>query len=170
MLVIKPVLSFLSVRTNHPPPFHLKKKKKMNEKCENEMESLEMNLLELENKVIRDDPADGTSPEEERNGHHTFGEIMIHQFIEVIEFVLGSISNTASYLRLWALSLAHSQLASVGYHSLKVFLEMTILGNIRSGNIVGIFLGFPVFFGATVGVLMTMDLLECFLHTLRLHW
>lgn len=94
---------------------------------------------------------------------HDISEIFIHQMIETIEFVLGSISNTASYLRLWALSLAHGQLA-------RVFLDMTVLNQLKGGSAIGAVAGFPIFVGATFGVLMCMDLMECFLHTLRLHW
>jgi len=90
-------------------------------------------------------------------------ETGVHQLIETIEFVLGCISNTASYLRLWALSLAHGQLS-------KVFLQNILEEGLVKGSTVAIFLGFPIWASVTVGVLMVMDFLECGLHTLRLHW
>lgn len=100
--------------------------------------------------------------EEDDHEEHGFGEILIHQAIETIEFVLGMVSNTASYLRLWALSLAHSELATV-------FWEKAMLSTLNV-NFVAAFIGYGIFAGVTFGVLLMMDVLECFLHALRLHW
>ena len=94
---------------------------------------------------------------------HPFSELFIHQLIETIEFVLGTISNTASYLRLWALSLAHGQLS-------RVFFDKTLGMAIEADSIVLMTLTFFIFASVTLFVLMFMDVLECFLHDLRLHW
>lgn len=93
-----------------------------------------------------------------------FSEVMVHQTIETIEFALGSISSTASYLRLWALSLAHAELSTVFWD----------LGLVQLGLGVGPFIVTFAVFGLwlilTVGVIMVMETLSAFLHALRLHW
>jgi V-type H+-transporting ATPase subunit a len=95
-----------------------------------------------------------------------FGEVFIHQIIETIEYVLGTVSHTASYLRIWALSLAHQQLSLVFFQKT---LSMGLNMNYPANGFALYFL-FGAWFGVTVGVLLGMDVLECFLHTLRLHW
>lgn len=104
-------------------------------------------------------------PVKKVDDEHSPSEIFVHQLIETIEYVLGCISNTASYLRLWALSLAHSQLS-------EVFFDKLVKSSIANG-FVGIpmmVIGFIFLAGITFGVLLCMDSMECFLHTLRLHW
>ena len=112
------------------------------------------------NNYINDNEEQANS---QRKNKMSITDLAVNQIIETIEYVLGTVSHTASYLRLWALSLAHAQLA-------KVFFDITLLGSIQNGNILGMFAGFFLLANITLGVLMGMDLLECTLHTLRLHW
>uniref|UniRef100_A0A7I4DTF4 V-type proton ATPase subunit a n=2 Tax=Physcomitrium patens TaxID=3218 RepID=A0A7I4DTF4_PHYPA len=92
-----------------------------------------------------------------------FSEVFVHQMIHTIEFVLNSVSNTASYLRLWALSLAHAQLSAVFYDRVLMFAWEYTNPIIR-------LIGLIVFANATVVVLLCMETLSAFLHALRLHW
>lgn len=115
--------------------------------------------IEMGGAIAEGDDDPGEHDEEEFD----FAETFVNQMIHTIEFVLGSVSNTASYLRLWALSLAHAELSDV-------FLDKLLYLTIETGNTIFMIIGFFMWVGLTIGVLMFMESLSAFLHALRLHW
>jgi len=157
------LLAFVSVpMLLFPKPFLLKKQHE-----ENMARRGGFQALQDRSDLIDPDVETGSGDSAHGHGHgeeFEFGEVMVHQMIHTIEYVLGCISNTASYLRLWALSLAHAQLS-------EVFWEKTVVEvGLESSSPVLLFVTIGAWSLFTVGVLMGMESLSAFLHALRLHW
>ncbi|KAJ8253758.1 hypothetical protein COCON_G00203700 [Conger conger] len=112
--------------------------------------------------IQHDQLTEPTEEEEEFN----FGDVAVHQAIHTIEYCLGCISNTASYLRLWALSLAHAQLSEVLW---TMVMRIGLSFRTFAGFFVLSFI-FMAFATLTICILLIMEGLSAFLHALRLHW
>ncbi|KAJ3109197.1 H(+)-transporting V0 sector ATPase subunit a [Phlyctochytrium planicorne] len=159
MLLGTPALTMLE-------QYYLKDKGYVNLSSEN-LNTHEPSLEIDRTNVIASPSPTGPSGHEEMHQevHVDFSEMMVHQVIHTIEFCLSGISNTASYLRLWALSLAHNQLS-------EVLWEM-VMHNALSVPVlrpIAIMIGFAMWFSLTVFILLVMEGLSAFLHALRLHW
>ena len=145
LIMIIPNIIFKKIKSDKNYENDLNKKKK-------EEEINEQLLMEDKNEIIK----------------KSFSDITVGVLINSIEYILGTVSNTASYLRLWALSLAHSQLSKVFFDKIlgnASFSEYYFINSILLSTF-----GLLIFCFVTSLVLLFMDMMECFLHTLRLHW
>ena len=117
---------------------------------------------------IKQLPAINDAPENVQGSDSSVLNMLIMHFVESFEFVLSIISNTASYLRLWALSLAHSVLS-------EILWEMVLRNAFKTGpsrffNVLRMVIIVTLWQLVSVGFLIVMEGMSAALHGVRLHW
>ncbi|XP_006138122.2 V-type proton ATPase 116 kDa subunit a 4 [Pelodiscus sinensis] len=161
MLIFKPFI----LRANHQKAQSMLQSSAISENPAGDTE-VEILASNHTTKASQEDHSGGHGGHDDHEEEFNFGDIFVHQAIHTIEYCLGCISNTASYLRLWALSLAHAQLSEVLWT-----MVMNIgLKNSGWGGLIGVFIIFAIFAVLTIAILLVMEGLSAFLHALRLHW
>ncbi|PAV72936.1 hypothetical protein WR25_09791 isoform A [Diploscapter pachys] len=172
ILVVIAVLCVPVMLFGKPLHFYLEQKKKR--QAVGDQMSVRATNVHGEGEVVINGHANGKKEEAhgEGGGHghedESFGDIFVHSAIHTIEYVLGCVSHTASYLRLWALSLAHAQLSEVLWHM--VFITGTGISEVRPVAVIATYIIFFFFGVLTFAILVLMEGLSAFLHALRLHW
>lgn len=98
--------------------------------------------------------------DEEEEDHDS----LLNYVVETMEFSIGLISNSSSYLRIWAINMAHGELSKVTFDLTIRIDEFSIVSLISS------IIKLPIFLASTIFILVGLEGMSATLNAMRLNW